>query len=136
MVDSYGGIAPYGGGAFSGKDATKVDRSGAYLARYIAKNMVAAGFADKCQVTLAYAIGVAAPVMVEVDTFGTGKVCADDCLAAAIPYVFGLAPGEIIAQLALRKPIYKYTAAGGHFGRAEFPWEKLDKVRALKEAVL
>ncbi|MEG2923659.1 MAG: methionine adenosyltransferase [Oscillospiraceae bacterium] len=136
MADSYGGIVAHGGGAFSGKDATKVDRSGAYMARYIAKNMVAAGFASQCQITLAYAIGVAEPVMVEVETFGTGKVCADDCLAAAIPFVFDLTPSEIIKQLDLLKPIYKRTAVGGHFGRSEFTWERIDKIRALKEAVL
>lgn len=105
MVDCYGSIAPHGGGAFSGKDATKVDRSGAYMARYIAKNMVAAGLAEKCLVSLAYAIGVAEPVMVQVDTFGTGTVCADDCLAAAIPLVFGLTPKQIIDHFKLQRPI-------------------------------
>src|SRR5699024_7792228 len=98
MVDSYGVFAPHGGGAFSGKDPTKVDRSGAYMARYIAKNLVAAGLCSRCQVTLAYAIGKAEPVMVEVDTFGTGAICADDCLADAVRLVFGLTPSEIIAQ--------------------------------------
>lgn len=103
MVDCYGSIAPHGGSAFSGKDATKVDRSGAYMARYIAKNMVAAGLAEKCLVSLAYAIGVAEPVMVQVDTFGTGIVCADDCLAAAIPLVFGLTPKQIIDHFKLQR---------------------------------
>ena len=104
MVDSYGVFAPHGGGAFSGKDPTKVDRSGAYMARYIAKNLVAAGLCEKCQVTLAYAIGVAEPVMVEVDTFGTGTICADDCLADAVRYVFGLTPGDILAHFDLPTP--------------------------------
>ena len=99
MVDTYGSMIPHGGGAFSGKDCSKVDRSAAYMARYIAKNIVAAGFASKCQVSLAYAIGVAEPVMIEVDTFGTGKVCADDCLAAAIPLVFGVTPVQILSLI-------------------------------------
>lgn len=136
MVDSYGSIVPHGGGAFSGKDCSKVDRSAAYMARYIAKNMVAAGLARRCQVSLAYAIGVAQPVMVQVDTFGTGTVCADDCLAAAIPLVFGLTPDQIIAKLNLKRPIYRQTAVYGHFGRKEFPWERTDKVQQLKDAVL
>lgn len=136
MVDSYGSIVPHGGGAFSGKDCSKVDRSAAYMARYIAKNMVAAGLASRCQVSLAYAIGVAQPVMVQVDTFGTGTVCADDCLAAAIPLVFGLTPNQIIAKLNLKRPIYRQTAVYGHFGRKEFPWERTDKVQQLKDAVL
>ena len=136
MVDCYGSIAPHGGGAFSGKDATKVDRSGAYMARYIAKNMVAAGLAEKCLVSLAYAIGVAEPVMVQVDTFGTGTVCADDCLAAAIPLVFGLTPKQIIDHFKLQRPIYGQTAVFGHFGRKEFPWERTDKVEALRSALL
>ena len=136
MVDCYGSIAPHGGGAFSGKDATKVDRSGAYMARYIAKNMVAAGLAEKCLVSLAYAIGVAEPVMVQVDTFGTGIVCADDCLAAAIPLVFGLTPKQIIDHFKLQRPIYSQTAVFGHFGRKEFPWERTDKVEALRSALL
>lgn len=136
MVDCYGSIAPHGGGAFSGKDATKVDRSGAYMARYIAKNMVAAGLAEKCLVSLAYAIGVAEPVMVQVDTFGTGTVCADDCLAAAIPLVFGLTPKQIIDHFKLQRPIYSQTAVFGHFGRKEFPWERTDKVEALRSALL
>ena len=136
MVDSYGVFAPHGGGAFSGKDPTKVDRSGAYMARYIAKNLVAAGLCEKCQVTLAYAIGKAEPVMVEVDTFGTGTVCADDCLADAVRFVFGLTPAEIIAQLDLLTPRYTGTAAYGHFGRLEFPWERTDQAKILRAAVI
>lgn len=135
-VDAYGTLAPLGGGAFSGKDATKVDRSGAYMARYIAKNLVAAGLASRCQVTLAYVIGVAEPVMVQVDTFGTGTACEDDCLASAIPLVFGLAPAQMIAQLDLLTPRYYNTAAGGHFGWKQFPWERTDKVDALRAAIL
>ena len=136
MVDTYGSMVPHGGGAFSGKDCSKVDRSAAYMARYIAKNMVAAGFASKCQVALAYAIGVAEPVMIEVDTFGTGKVCADDCLAAAIPLVFGVTPVQIMEFLRLTRPIFRQTAVFGHFGRKEFPWERTDKVLALQDAIL
>ena len=136
MVDSYGVFAPHGGGAFSGKDPTKVDRSGAYMARYIAKNLVAAGLCEKCQVTLAYAIGKAEPVMVEVDTFGTGTVCADDCLAEAVRFVFGLTPAEIIAQLDLLTPRYAQTAAYGHFGKPEFPWERTDQAKILRAAVI
>lgn len=136
MVDSYGTFAPHGGGAFSGKDPTKMDRSGAYMARYIAKNLVAAGLCGKCQVTLAYAIGKAEPVMVEVDTFGTGTVCADDCLAEAVRFVFGLTPAEIISQLNLLTPRYTQTAAYGHFGRLEFPWERTDQAKILRAAVL
>ena len=136
MVDSYGVFAPHGGGAFSGKDPTKVDRSGAYMARYIAKNLVAAGLCGKCQVTLAYAIGKAEPVMVKVDTFGTGTVCADDCLADAVRFVFGLTPAEIIAQLDLLTPRYTGTAAYGHFGKPEFPWERTDQAKILRAAVI
>ena len=136
MVDSYGVFAPHGGGAFSGKDPTKVDRSGAYMARYIAKNLGAAGLCEKCQVTLAYAIGKAEPVMVEVDTFGTGTVCADDCLADAVRFVFGLTPAEIIAQLDLLTPRYTGTAAYGHFGKPEFPWERTDQAKILRAAVI
>ena len=136
MVDSYGVFAPHGGGAFSGKDPTKVDRSGAYMARYIAKNLVAAGLCEKCQVTLAYAIGKAEPVMVEVDSFGTGTVCADDCLAEAVRFVFGLTPAEIISQLGLLTPRYTQTAAYGHFGRLEFPWEHTDQAKILRAAVI
>ena len=136
MVDSYGVFAPHGGGAFSGKDPTKMDRSGAYMARYIAKNLVAAGLCEKCQVMLAYAIGKAEPVMVEVDTFGTGMVCADDCLAEAARFVFGLTPAEIIAQLDLLTPRYTQTAAYGHFGKPEFPWERTDQAKILRAAVI
>ena len=136
MVDSYGVFAPHGGGAFSGKDPTKVDRSGAYMARYIAKNLVAAGLCEKCQVTLAYAIGKAEPVMVEVDTFGTGTVFADDCLAEAVRFVFGLTPAEIISHLDLLTPRYTQTAAYGHFGKPEFPWERTDQAKILRAAVI
>ena len=136
MVDSYGVFAPHGGGAFSGEDPTKVDRSGAYMARYIAKNLVAAGLCEKCQVTLAYAIGKAEPVMVEVDSFGTGTVCADDCLAEAVRFVFGLNPAEIISELNLLTPRYTQTAAYGHFGRLEFPWERTDQAKILRVAVI
>lgn len=136
MVDGYGSMVPHGGGAFSGKDCSKVDRSGAYMARYIAKNMVAAGLASQCQVSLAYAIGVAQPVMVQVDTFGTGTVCADDCLAAAIPLVFGLTPKQMIDSLRLDRPIFRQTAAYGHFGRKEFPWERTDKAETLRNTVI
>ena len=136
MVDTYGSLGQHGGGAFSGKDCSKVDRSGAYMARYIAKNMVAAGLASRCQVSLAYAIGVAQPVMVQVDTFGTGKICADDCLAAAIPLVFGLTPSQICDTLHLKRPIYRQSAVFGHFGRKEFPWEKTDKAEQLRDTVM
>ena len=136
MVDSYGVFAPHGGGAFSGKDPTKVDRSGAYMARYIAKNLVAAGLCGKCQVTLAYAIGKAEPVMVEVDTFGTGTVCADDCLVEAVKLVFGLTPAEIISELDLLTPRYTQTAAYGHFGKPEFPWERTNQAKILRAAVI
>ena len=136
MVDTYGSLVPHGGGAFSGKDCSKVDRSGAYMARYIAKNMVAAGLASRCQVSLAYAIGVAQPVMVQVDTFGTGKICADDCLAAAIPLVFGLTPSQICDTLHRKRPIYRQSAVFGHFGRKEFPWEKTDKAEQLRDTVM
>ena len=136
MVDSYGPFAPHGGGAFSGKDATKVDRSGAYMARYIARNIVAARLASRCQVTLAYAIGVVQPVMVEVDTFGTGTLCADDCLAIAVRHVFDLTPLSIIRTLQLTRPIFAKTACYGHFGRADFPWERETRIKALQDAVL
>lgn len=135
MVDSYGVFAPHGGGAFSGKDATKVDRSGAYMARYIAKNIVAAGLAGRCQVTLAYAIGKADPVMVSVDTFGTGTLCADDCIAAAVRLVFRLTPDAIIRQLGLCRPVFKNTSAYGHFGRAGFSWERTDRAKVLRDAL-
>lgn len=136
MADTYGSMVPHGGGAFSGKDCSKVDRSGAYMARYIAKNIVAAGLAKKCQVSLAYAIGMAEPVMVQADTFGTGTACEDDCLAAAVPLVFGLTPAQIRESLRLDRPIYKHTAVYGHFGRQEFPWERTDKTAELRDAVL
>ena len=137
IVDTYGGYARHGGGAFSGKDPTKVDRSAAYAARYVAKNVVAAGLADKCEVQLAYAIGVAQPVSVRVDTFGTGKV-AEDKLEKAVEAVFELTPAGIIRALDLRRPIYRQLAAYGHVGREDLdlPWEKTDKVDALKAAVL
>ncbi len=136
IVDTYGGSAPHGGGAFSGKDPTKVDRSAAYAARWVAKNIVAAGLADKCQVQLAYAIGVARPVSVRVDTFGTGSV-GDEALEAAVDKVFDLRPTAIINRLDLRRPLYRQTAAYGHFGRPELelPWEKTDMVDAIKAAL-
>ena len=132
IVDTYGGYAAHGGGAFSGKDPTKVDRSGAYMARYIAKNLVAAGLADACQLQLAYAIGVAHPVSVLVETYGTGKL-ADDKLAQLVRECFDLRPAAIIRRLDLRRPIYRQTAAYGHFGRADLdlPWEKTDMVQDL-----
>ena len=126
IVDTYGGSAPHGGGAFSGKDPTKLDRSGAYMARCVAKNIVASGIAQRCQVTLTYAIGMAKPLAVEVDTFGTGLLCEDDCLAVAVQTAFDLTPAGIITELDLQRPIYARTAVGGHFGREDFPWEKLD----------
>ena len=136
IVDTYGGSAPHGGGAFSGKDPTKVDRSAAYAARYVAKNIVAAGLADKCQVELAYAIGVAKPVSVLVETFGTGKV-SDDKLEEAVNKVFDLRPTAIIRDLDLRKPIYRQLAAYGHMGREDLgvAWEKTDRVDALMAAL-
>jgi len=134
IVDTYGGYARHGGGAFSGKDCTKVDRSAAYYARYVAKNIVAAGFADKCEVQVAYAIGVAQPVSVLVDTFGTETV-ATAKIIAAVREVFDFRPAAMIAQLDLRRPIYKATAAYGHFGRSEFSWEKTDRVDALKSSI-
>ena len=136
IVDTYGGYAPHGGGAFSGKDPTKVDRSGAYAARWVAKNVVAAGLAEKCQVELAYAIGVARPVSVLVDTFGTGKV-DDGELEAAILKAFDLRPTAIIRDLQLQRPIYRMLAAYGHMGRTDVdaPWENTDRVDALREAL-
>ena len=136
IVDTYGGSAPHGGGAFSGKDPTKVDRSAAYAARWVAKNVVAAGLADRCQVQLAYAIGVARPVSVRVDTFGSGTV-SDEVLEAAVEKVFDLRPTAIINRLDLRRPIYRQVAAYGHFGRPELdlPWERIDMVEALKAAL-
>ena len=134
IVDTYGGYARHGGGAFSGKDCTKVDRSAAYAARYVAKNIVAAGLADKCEIQLSYAIGVAQPTSVMVDTFGTGRV-GNEKLVEVIRENFDLRPAGIIKMLDLRRPIYKQTAAYGHFGRndLDLPWEKLDKVEVLKK---
>ncbi|NLM36295.1 MAG: methionine adenosyltransferase [Clostridiales bacterium] len=134
IVDTYGGYGRHGGGAFSGKDPTKVDRSAAYAARWVAKNLVAAGVADKLEIELAYAIGVAKPVSIEVDTFGTGKI-SDDKIVELIQKVFDLRPGAIIRELDLRRPIYKQTAAYGHFGRLDLdlPWERLNKVEEIKK---
>ena len=136
IVDTYGGAARHGGGAFSGKDCTKVDRSAAYAARYVAKNIVAAGLADRAEIQISYAIGVAQPTSVLVDTFGTGKV-SDEKLTEAVRKVFDLRPAGIIKMLDLRRPIYKQTAAYGHFGRNDLnlPWEQTDKVEELKKAV-
>ena len=134
IVDTYGGMARHGGGAFSGKDPTKVDRSAAYAARYVAKNIVAAGLADKCEIQLAYAIGVAKPVSISVETFGTGKI-GDEKIIELIQKNFTLSPAGIIKSLNLRQPIYKQTAAYGHMGRTDIdlPWERLDKVETLRE---
>ena len=134
IVDTYGGYARHGGGAFSGKDATKVDRSASYAARYVAKNIVAAGLADRCEVQLAYAIGVAQPVSISIDTFGTGTV-EESKLVELTRGLFDLRPAGIIKMLDLRRPIYKQTAAYGHFGRTDIdlPWEQTDKAEALKE---
>ncbi|WP_394922710.1 methionine adenosyltransferase [uncultured Robinsoniella sp.] len=134
IVDTYGGYARHGGGAFSGKDCTKVDRSAAYAARYVAKNIVAAGLADKCEIQLSYAIGVAKPTSVMIDTFGTGKL-SDEKITEIVRENFDLRPAGIIKMLDLRRPIYKQTAAYGHFGRndLDLPWEKLDKVEILKK---
>ena len=133
IVDTYGGAASHGGGCFSGKDPTKVDRSGAYMARYVAKNIVAAGLARRCNIELAYAIGVSEPVSVLVDTQGTGTL-SDQRLSALVRECFDLRPGKIISRLDLRRPIYEQTAAYGHFGRADIdlPWERLDMAEALK----
>ena len=135
IVDTYGGYAPHGGGAFSGKDPTKVDRSAAYMARYIAKNIVSAGLADKCEVQLAYAIGVAEPVSVYVDTQGTGRI-SEAALSKLVREHFPLTPKEIISELRLRRPVYRQTAAYGHFGRSGdgFTWEETDKAEALRTA--
>ncbi len=134
IVDTYGGYARHGGGAFSGKDCTKVDRSAAYAARYVAKNLVAAGLADRCEVQLSYAIGVAQPTSVQVETFGTGKL-SNEAITKIVRENFDLRPAGIIKMLDLRRPIYKQTAAYGHFGRTDvnLPWEKTDKVEALKK---
>ncbi|MPN47483.1 S-adenosylmethionine synthase [bioreactor metagenome] len=136
IVDSYGGMGRHGGGAFSGKDPTKVDRSAAYLGRWIAKNVVAAGFAAKCEVQFAYAIGYPDPVSVHVDTFGTATV-DEDRIISAIKSVFSFQPADIITQLDLRRPIYKKTTNYGHFGKndPDITWEKTDKVGALKKAI-
>ena len=135
IADTYGGMARHGGGAFSGKDPTKVDRSGAYAARWVAKNIVAAGLADRCEVQVAYAIGVAHPMSVLVETFGTGKL-PEERIARAVTEIFDLRPAAIIQSLDLRRPIYKQTAAYGHFGRPELdlPWERVDRVDALRKA--
>jgi S-adenosylmethionine synthetase len=136
IVDTYGGMGRHGGGAFSGKDPSKVDRSAAYVARYVAKNVVAAGLARRCEVQLAYAIGVAEPVSVMVDTFGTATHSEAD-IAKAVRQTFGLRPGEIVEELDLLRPIYSKTAAYGHFGRTEkeFTWERTDKADALADAL-
>jgi S-adenosylmethionine synthetase len=134
IVDTYGGMGRHGGGAFSGKDPSKVDRSAAYAARWVAKNVVAAGLADRCEVQLSYAIGVAKPLSLRVDTFGTGKV-ADDVLDKAVAEVFDLRPAAILADLDLKRPIYQKTAYHGHFGREEFPWEKTSRTAQLTSAV-
>jgi S-adenosylmethionine synthetase len=138
IVDTYGGMGRHGGGAFSGKDPSKVDRSAAYMARYIAKNVVAAGLARRCEIQLAYAIGYPDPVSVHVDTFGTSTV-RDEKIAAAVKQVFGLKPAQIVKTLDLLRPIYEATSSYGHFGRTDhldsFTWERVDKVAALKAAV-
>ena len=134
IVDTYGGKCPHGGGSFSGKDATKVDRSAAYMARYVCKNVVAAGLADECQIQIAYAIGVARPVSVKVDTFGTGKV-TDSALADIVVKEFDLRPAAIIEKLGLKKPVFFDTASYGHFGRENFAWEKTDSAARLKKYI-
>ncbi len=135
IVDTYGGMGRHGGGAFSGKDPTKVDRSGAYAARWVAKNIVAAGLADRCEVQVAYAIGVAHPLSVNIETFGTGKI-ADDKIADLVTQTFDLRPGAIIRDLNLRRPIYRQVAAYGHFGRDDLnlPWEQTNKADDLRSA--
>jgi S-adenosylmethionine synthetase len=133
MVDSYGAMAPHGGGCFSGKDPTKVDRSAAYMGRYVAKNVVAAGLAERIQLQVAYAIGTAHPVSLSIDTFGTHQVDPDK-LVEAIQGLFDFRPAAIIEHLDLRRPIYKETAAYGHFGRKGFPWEETDKADELRNA--
>jgi S-adenosylmethionine synthetase len=134
IVDTYGGAGHHGGGAFSGKDPSKVDRSAAYMGRYIAKNIVAAGLADRCEIQLAYAIGVAEPVSIAVESFGTGQV-SDEAIVKAVREIFSCTPAAMIEALDLRRPIYRATAAYGHFGRPEFSWERTDKADALKAAV-
>ena len=131
MVDTYGPFVSQGGGALSGKDPTKIDRTAAYMTRYIAKNLVAAGIAERCRVALTYAIGMAKPMAVTADTFGTGTYCEDDCLAAAVRHVFDLTPAGMIETLQLQQPMYARTAVGGHFGREDFPWERVDKIGLL-----
>jgi S-adenosylmethionine synthetase len=134
MVDSYGGLVASGGGAMSGKDPTKVDRSGAYLTRYLAKNIVAAGLADRCEIQIAYVIGGTQPLSINVNTFGTGKI-SEEKIVKLIPKVFDLSPGGIITSLNLLRPIYSKTSSYGHFGRtdADFTWERTDKVEALRK---
>jgi S-adenosylmethionine synthetase len=132
IVDTYGGMARHGGGAFSGKDPSKVDRSAAYAARYVAKNIVAAGLADRCEIQVSYAIGVAEPTSISVETFGTGKV-DEELLTQLVRDQFDLRPYGLIEMLDLIQPIYKQTAAYGHFGREEFPWEKTDKAALLRD---
>lgn len=132
IVDTYGGAGHHGGGCFSGKDPSKVDRSGAYMARYVAKNIVAAGLAEKCEIQVSYVIGKAEPTSIHIDTFGTGIV-GDEKLVEAVNKIFDFRPGKIIEHLNLLRPIYRATAAYGHFGRTEFPWEKTDKVEELKK---
>jgi S-adenosylmethionine synthetase len=134
IVDTYGGMGRHGGGAFSGKDPSKVDRSAAYAARWVAKNVVAAGLAERCEIQVSYAIGVARPLSIRVDTFGTGKI-PDHELTAAVEKTFDLRPAAIIKQFDLKRPIYEKTAYHGHFGRDGFPWEATDKTAALTEAV-
>jgi S-adenosylmethionine synthetase len=134
IVDTYGGMGRHGGGAFSGKDPSKVDRSAAYAARWVAKNVVAAGLARRCEVQVSYAIGIARPLSVRVDTFGTGSV-ADDALCGAVEKIFDLRPAAIIRDLGLKRPIYERTAYHGHFGRAEFPWEATNRVEELRAAL-
>ncbi len=135
IVDTYGGMGRHGGGAFSGKDATKVDRSGAYAARWVAKHIVASGLADRCEIQVAYAIGVARPLSVNVETFGTGKL-PDEQIVALIDELFDLRPGAVIRDLGLRQPIFRQTASYGHFGREDLdlPWERLDRIDALQSA--
>jgi len=135
IVDTYGGMARHGGGAFSGKDPTKVDRSAAYAARWVAKNVVAAELADRCEVQVAYAIGVAHPVSIMVETFGTERGVTSEQIADAVRSVFDLRPAAILRDLDLRRPVYKATAAYGHFGRDGFSWEQTDRVDALRAAV-
>jgi S-adenosylmethionine synthetase len=134
MVDTYGGFGSHGGGAFSGKDPTKVDRSAAYMARYVAKNIVASGLAGECEIQFAYAIGISEPVSITVDTHSTGEV-DDETIVRVIKKLFNLTPGGIIEALDLKKPIYRSTAAYGHFGREGFSWEKTDRIKDLRQAV-